>query len=300
MAAVSVCIPAYNYGRFLADAVRSVLGQTWRDFELVVVDNCSDDDTPRVLESLARGHPEMRCVRNERVLPIGASFNRALSLASGELVKILCADDWLAPQALERSVAALAAHPGAALLATGRLLVSEARAPLGLERYCARPATIDGRAAIDRCLFGTNYVGEPSAVLFRRSLAGAGFDERYPHLLDLELWFRLLEQGALACLPEPLAMIRHHAAQATRGHARAGGIVEDKKRLYAAYSGKPYVRRTRARDFAWRLRTAYNLWRGARPVGLVNPAVFYAALPGLLALDAARGALRRWRARAYR
>jgi glycosyltransferase involved in cell wall biosynthesis len=299
--AVSICIPAYNYARFLPQAVTSVFEQTWRDFELVVVDNCSDDDTPRVLEELSRRFPALRHVRNASVLPIGASFNRALDLAQAELVKILCADDWLAPSALERSVEALARHPEAALAASGRLLVSLQGEALGLGRYCAREQVVKGETAIERCLHGTNYIGEPSAVLFRRRLAGRGFDESYPHLLDLELWFRLLEQGALACLPEPLAVIRRHPGQATSANARAGEIVEDKKRLYRAYGAKPYVRQTRLKHFLWRLRTAYNLWRGTRRVdGLVHPALFYAALPVLRLLELLRTGLQSWRARAYR
>ena len=272
MPAVSVCVPAYNYGRFLPDAIGSVLAQTWRDFELVVVDNCSSDDTAAVLERFARADARLRHVRNATVLPMSANFNRALRLAEAEYVKILCADDWLAPRALERSVAALAEHPGAALAATGRLIVSEAGRRLGERRYAARPALVDGRAAINRCLFGTNYIGEPSAVLFRRRLAARGFDEAYPHLVDLEMWFHLLEQGALVCLPEPLAMVRRHGAQLTRDNLRLGGIVADKTRLYGAYAGKPYVRRTPWNLLRWRLRLAWNrahAWlaeRRARPL----------------------------------
>jgi glycosyltransferase involved in cell wall biosynthesis len=258
---ISVCIPTRNYGRFLRDAIESVLGQTRRDFELIVVDNCSTDDTPRILEEYARKHPELRCTRNDAPLSMAGNFNRALGLARGELVKVLCADDWLAPQALEKSAAALAAYPQAAIAATARTLVSEAREPLGIESYGREAGVVDGKRAIERCLYGTNYVGEPSAVLFRRSLAGPGFDESFTHLLDLELWFRLLEQGALAFVPEPLAMIRRHEAQATRGNVRAGEIVADKKRLYAAYVGRPYVRRTWAKDFLWRLRLTVNVLR---------------------------------------
>ena len=258
---ISVCIPTRNYGRFLRDAIDSVLAQTRRDYELIVVDNCSSDETPALLQEYASRHPEIRCVRNQTPLSLPENFNRALGLARGELVKVLCADDWLAPEALEKSAAALEAQPGAALAATGRMRVSEARDPLGIVGYARHAGVVDGRRAIERCLYGTNYIGEPSAVLFRRGLAGRGFDESFAHLLDLELWFRLLEQGTLAFVPEPLAMIRRHGGQATRDNLRAGGIVQDKKRLYAVYAGRPYVRRTWAKDFGWRLRLAANALR---------------------------------------
>lgn len=296
MARVAVCIPAHNYGRFLRDAIDSVLAQTWRDFELVVFDNASSDETPRLLREYGDKHPQIRHARSDTALPIAASFNRALALADAELVKVLCADDWLAADALAQSVAALERHPGAALAATGRLFVAESGAPLGVERYAGRAGLVEGARVIDRCLFGANYVGEPSAVLFRRRLAGGGFDAGYPQLLDLELWFRLLEQGGLSCIPEPLACIRRHGAQATRDNVRAGAIVADKQRLFAAYAGKAYIARTPARDFAWRLRTAYNHWRGAGATSPVHPVLFYALLPAMLMLHGARGIVQRWRA----
>ena len=304
MAVVSVCIPTFNYARFLPDAIASVSRQTFGDFELIVIDNGSTDGTDRVVAGFARREPRLRYFQNARNLGMCGNFNRALELASGEYVKILCADDWLAPSALERSVAALAQHPQGALVTTGRLLVSEAREPLGVERYCGKARVVSGHAVINRCLFGANYVGEPSAVTFRRALAVRGFDERYSQLLDLEMWIRLLERGALICLPEPLTMIRLHDAQTTRTNAGAGRIVEDRKRLFALYGAKPYVAKNRWNVFVWRLRTAYGLWRAARggdaggghtPGEFIPPAVFYLLLPAMVVLEGARNMARRLR-----
>lgn len=303
MATVSVCIPTFNYGRFLPQAIDSVLGQTFADLELLVVDNCSTDDTVRIVGEFARRDARLRYFRNARNLGICANFNRALELARGDYVKILCADDWLAPRALELSVAALEQNPGAALVTTGRLLIPQEGGRGGFESYCYGRRTFPGHAVINRCFFGTNYVGEPSAVLFRRRLASRGFDERYPQLLDMEMWFHLLEQGALVCLPQPLTMIRVHGTQLTREHLRAGQIVKDKKRLFSVYGGKPYIARTRWNMLVWRLRTAYNLWsatpdynqaeRRAALREFVPPSLFYLLLPLLIALVAARAVVRR-------
>lgn len=306
VAVVSVCIPTFNYARFLPDAIGSVLSQTFDDFELLVVDNCSTDGTGGLVEDFARREPRLRYYKNASNLGLGANFNRAMELANGEYVKILCADDWLAPRALEKSVAALVRHPEAAMVTTARLLVSEARRPLGVERYCGDACVVSGRAAIKRCLFGANHIGEPSAVTFRRALASRGFDEQYSQLLDLEMWFRLLEQGALVCVPEPLAMIRRHGAQITRTNAEAGRIVADRKRLFAFYGVKPYVKKNRWNVFVWRLRTAYSLWRATRgPAAtggrnalgeFVPPLLFYCLLPVMVALETARNMAGRWRA----
>jgi hypothetical protein len=147
-------------------------------------------------------------------------------------------------------------------------------------------------------------------VLFRRRLASRGFDEHYPQLLDMEMWFHLLEQGALVCIPEPLTMIRLHHLQITHGNVEAGRVVNDKKRLFPIYGGKPYIEKNRWNVFVWKLRTAYNLWCAMRRANahdqgstlgeFVPPAVFYILLPVLVMLENLRDVsrrLRRFRAR---
>jgi glycosyltransferase involved in cell wall biosynthesis len=93
MTSVSVCIPTFNYGRYIGRAVESVLAQTTRDFELLVVDNASTDETPDVLARFR--DPRLRVHRNESNIGLFGNFRRCLELTSGELVKFLAADDWL-------------------------------------------------------------------------------------------------------------------------------------------------------------------------------------------------------------
>src|SRR5215218_3603182 len=99
---VSVCIPTYNYGHFLGAAIESVLRQEFDDFELVVVDNASEDDTPAVV---ARYHdPRLRHHRTDRNMGLFGTFARSLEIARGEFVKFLAADDWLHPAYLREAV----------------------------------------------------------------------------------------------------------------------------------------------------------------------------------------------------
>jgi hypothetical protein len=189
------------------------------------------------------------------------------------------------------------------LVTTGRLLIDLHLQPVGYASYCTEEGSIDGVKVIDRCLFATNYVGEPSAALFRRRQAAPGFDESYPHLLDLAMWFHLLEQGRLACIPDPLTYVRQHKSQITQDNRRTGQLVEDKKRIFSAYIDKPYVRKTALRGFLWRLRTAYNIWKnaagdkpGQRISGFLPPLWFYALLPAVVAADLLGRAVSRVRA----
>ena len=122
----------------------------------------------------------------------------------------------------------------------------------------------------------------------------------------MAMWFHLLEQGRLACIPEPLTYIRQHKSQITQDNRRTGQLVEDKKRIFSAYIDKPYVRKTALRVFLWRLRTAYNVWKGVAGdkagqsiSGFLPPVWFYVLLPAVLVTDLLRHVLRRVRAIRY-
>jgi glycosyltransferase involved in cell wall biosynthesis len=114
--------------------------------------------------------------------------------------------------------------------------------------------------ADDLLLPGKNYIGEPSAVMFRRSAATRGLSEAFPHLIDLEMWFHLLEQGRLISLTDEVCAIRRHAAQMSHTNARSGALLDDNVRLFEQYGGKPYIRASRARSLSRKARVAYRVW----------------------------------------
>ncbi|MFE3618330.1 glycosyltransferase family 2 protein, partial [Streptomyces anulatus] len=97
VSALTVCVPAYDAERTLAVTLESVLAED-ADFELLVLDNASADRTGEIARST--GDPRVRVLRNESVLPIGANWDRVIRAASGELVKVVCADDILRPGGL--------------------------------------------------------------------------------------------------------------------------------------------------------------------------------------------------------
>ena len=96
---VSVCIPVYNCERYIGEAIESVLNQTLQDFELIVCDNCSTDNTLKVVEGYR--DPRIRVFRNERNLGQSANFNKSLSLSRGKYIKLLCSDDIFYPDCLK-------------------------------------------------------------------------------------------------------------------------------------------------------------------------------------------------------
>jgi glycosyltransferase involved in cell wall biosynthesis len=106
MKPVSICVPAFNAAPYLRQCLESALAQTFGDFELVLVDNASTDDTFAIASEYARHDRRMRLYRNPINLGANGNFSRCTDLAEGEWLKILCTDDWLQPTCIERLLAA--------------------------------------------------------------------------------------------------------------------------------------------------------------------------------------------------
>lgn len=207
---VSVCIPSYRAERFIEAAVSSVLAQTFTDFELVVVDDGSPDSTFERVSAIA--DPRIRVERNERNLGAAANWDRAVSLTTGTHVKLLCSDDTLYPTCLEEQLAVLDQQSDVVLTSAQRDIIDPEGRVLFAGRGIGRLAgAVDGRQAIRRCVrAGTNLIGEPSAALARGEvLRSAGpFNPAAAYMLDLDMWARLLQNGAFHGLARPLATFR--------------------------------------------------------------------------------------------
>lgn len=109
MAKVTVLMPTYNVAPYVKEAIESVLQQTYRDFELLVIDDCSTDNTVAIVRQI--NDPRIRVVQNERNLGLAENLNRGLSLISTEYVSRMDGDDIAEPQWLEREVSILDSHP---------------------------------------------------------------------------------------------------------------------------------------------------------------------------------------------
>lgn len=214
---VSVLIPTYNYGRFLWQAIESALAQDFTDFELIISDDNSSDESAEIIAEFARRDPRIRATVQPRNLGMVANWNWCLHEARGDYVKYMFGDDcFVETDALSRLVAALDAEPSAALAASARLLIDEDARPVAVCDDFGAAGRHDGLSAIRRCMRdGRNLIGEPSAVLFRRVVPGRGFDPSLRQAVDQEFWFHLLLRGDLVYLPEPLCAFRRHAQPQT-------------------------------------------------------------------------------------
>lgn len=263
---ISVCIPTYNFARFLPDAIESVLHQTWQDYELLIIDNASTDETREVVGRYAGKDRRIRLIINRENIGQINNWNKCLAEARGIYIKYLFADDVLtSPVALARMVGVLEADSRVSLVASARRIVD---AELQERKTCAMyrsDRSVEGPKVIARSLWEhKNLIGEASAVMFRRTQAVRGFSSDYIALNDLEMWFHLLEQGALHFIAEPLCSIRLHPQQATHDVTMRPEVLLDTKYLLAEYLGKGYNRFGGIARRIIEYDRRYNVWKAYR------------------------------------
>lgn len=208
---VSVTIPLYNNERFISGTIESVLSQSMPDFELLIYDDHSSD---RSLE-IARSYTDRRikvftCDRN---LGPEANWNRSVSQVRGRYVKLLCADDLLYPECLEKQVGIFrdSCSSGVSLVSCQRTIID----PEG-KILIRKVNFIDGGRKEPSDLvrkmvrMGTNIIGEPVCGLYPAALIGKtrGYSARIPYTVDLDFWVQLLRLGDLWMIDEPLCAFR--------------------------------------------------------------------------------------------
>jgi hypothetical protein len=203
--AVTVVVPAYNYARYLRECATSVLTQRDVDVRLIVVDDCSTDETPQVSAALAASDPRVTVLRNEVNRGHIPSVNAGLALVTSAYVVKLDADDLLAPGALARATALLEAHPGVSFV-YGRPHHFTGPAPAPPDAP-ARSWTIwPGADWVAACCRGAaNAISQPEVVIRTAALRRIGaIAAELPHTSDLHTWIRLAAIGDVGRVNGPV------------------------------------------------------------------------------------------------
>lgn len=212
MIRVSVYMPVHNAERYIIEAVQSVLAQTYRKFELIIVDDGSTDGSLAVLRRLAAQDSRIR-LSSRANQGVSATRNECLTLSRGEFVAVLDSDDIALPDRLDRQLKFLSDHPEYLAVGSRALVIDPDGDPL-CEWF-----TECSHEAIDAKNIGAGVSAIcHSSVMMRRAdvLAVGGYRTETVPAEDLDLWLRLAERGRLANLPEILAKYRVHTGGISR------------------------------------------------------------------------------------
>ena len=261
MPSVSICIPTYNHGRYIEEALRSAQAQAYEDLEILVLDNASQDDTAAIVGRIASRDSRIRYMRHRENIGLAGNLTACIEFARGRYIKPLCADDSLEPDCVSVLARELDENPTVALVGCARTVTDANLSPLRVCRARAAPERIPGAEMIAECFFFGNRIGEPTAVMFRRAEASRGFNPTYTTLVDLEMWFHLLGLGDFAAVPQALCKFRSHAEQGTKSLERSGRTVEDRRRLFRDFSAPAGRSAGLFRKWLWDFRMAYSVAR---------------------------------------
>jgi glycosyltransferase involved in cell wall biosynthesis len=232
---VSVVIPCYNHAHFLAESIRSAVTQEGPACEVIVIDDGSTDDTPRV----AAAFP-VRYIR-QRNAGLSAARNTGLRAGAGQYVVFLDADDRLLPGALAAGIAALVNAPEAAFAYGGHVNIDEWGRPLP-----PSPSLPLGTDAYATLLRG-NCIVNPAAAMYRRWIFDrvGVFDTRLTAAEDYDLYLRIARRFSIVAHPTMVVQYRRHRAAMSADPARML-----RNTLRVARAQRPWVA-TPARRAAW-------------------------------------------------
>jgi glycosyltransferase involved in cell wall biosynthesis len=203
---LSVCLLVYNHGHILAETITSVLEQDFRDFELILSDDCSTDSSWRLIQDFASKDSRIRAVRTPRNLRMPGNANFAFGHARAPFIALLHHDDLCAPQLLRRWLEIIERYPSVGF-------VSNAYARYMSPRVDHPPFAEfnNGRAALEHFFLPRWDCVVRGTAMIRRSAWQdvGGMRDEFGMLADIDLWFRLAARWDIGCVAEPLIIVRH-------------------------------------------------------------------------------------------
>jgi len=204
---VSVVLATFNRANLLEDTLRMVLAQTFDDFELIICDDCSTDETPAVVAEWAAREPRIQYVRQPRNLGLAGNVSRGIALAKAELIAVLYDGDVYDPRLLDRWVAALHACPEAAFVFNAyNRLGADGGVEVTYREHL--DSCVPGQVLLERLYFRRWRFSSPvwGTVMLRKGkyVAAGGLDTRFSFVADVDLYLRLAENNCVAYVPEPL------------------------------------------------------------------------------------------------
>ncbi|MHC1560640.1 glycosyltransferase family 2 protein [Actinomycetospora sp. C-140] len=235
---MSVCVPLFQKAEYVGRTIDSVLAQNFTDFELVVIDNASTDGSGAVVD--AYDDPRLRVVHHAETVPMIDNFHAAVAATRAPLVKVLMADDLIAPDALARQVAVLDAEPEVVVVSSRHHLIDDHDSVVARDRVLRTPDLVgrhDRGDVVRRVVrHGGNPLGCTGNMLMRRWAFDAvgGFPTEDGFTLDVGLAVRLTTVGDFYGLPETLASFR-----------LAIGSVTSSARRHNLYLQREFIRRLR-------------------------------------------------------
>lgn len=207
---VSVITPAYNAEKYISESVDSILNQTFNDFEIIVIDDCSTDKTWDIIQEYAVRDNRIVAVKNDENLGIAGNRNKGLGLARGKYIAWQDADDISLPTRIQKQFDFLESHPEVGIVGGFLQFFSDDGRSSGIRKYCENDADLRKK------IFRYSPVAQPASMIRKQCLDEAGkYNLKYPPAEDIDMSFRIGMKYKFANLQEIVLKYREHPNSAT-------------------------------------------------------------------------------------
>jgi glycosyltransferase involved in cell wall biosynthesis len=203
-------MPSYNHERFIGEAIESVLGQSFRDLELIIVDDASADNSRKVIESYRTRDARVRAFFHPANRGMARSLNDGLDEARGKFAAFLASDDIWAPDKLHRQLAVLENNENWVVFSDVQVIDAEGRDAGKLKTGERQRHGIIPGAQVLRRLLDRNSVADQAMILKRQNIEGVRYDEQLKYLSDYKFNLELARRYDFYFMPDCLAKYRLH------------------------------------------------------------------------------------------
>ena len=209
MPKISVIMSAYNAEKYIKEAIDSILNQTFKDFEFIIIDDGSSDSTKNII--LSYKDSRIRFIENKSNIGLTKSLNKGLKVAKGEYIARVDVDDPSMLERFEKQVGFLDIHKNTAVVGSWIQVINEESGKTHVLKNSCNPAIIKWTHIFK------NQIAHSSAFFRKKIVEEVGYyKEEYRHAQDFDLWFRISRKYKMANIPEPLIKYRIHAKSISR------------------------------------------------------------------------------------
>lgn len=209
---ISVVMPAYNAQKYLSIAIESILNQTFKEFELIIINDASSDKTLSIIKSFAKKDSRVKIINNDTRLDIAGSLNKGISAASSEIIARMDADDISLPNRLEVQYKLINDSKRIAAVGANIVVMDPQEKDISARSYPEKSKDLK------KCFFKYSPFAHP-VVMFRKKFFDevGGYDPKYSPTEDLDLWFRMGMKHEFKSVPQLL--LRYRLSESSSSHS---------------------------------------------------------------------------------
>ena len=227
---VSIVIPAYNNENTIIATLESIRNQSYKNIEIIIIDDNSKDKTLQLVTEQQKKDNRIKIYHNSTNLGMIGNWNKCIQMSNGEFVKLVCADDLLDKNEIEKETEAMILNPTVNLVESDTRLIDINGRKIGFFKRYHKSGLVKGKKIARTSIIWNNFFGAPVNNLIRKSVLDKTgyFDEQFTYILDFDMWMKIACTGDVYIIHELLNSFR------IRNDSNTGNLIGKDRETYVA------------------------------------------------------------------